>query len=78
MSRTSPSCASGEHICGVPQRLSQLDTATQHFDLVGAAGWGIGGGEFLIPLRDEIFIVTVPQDGFEDVLALAHKSKNPG
>ena len=63
-----------DSVRGVPQGLSQLNPSTKNFNLVGAAGWGIGRNELLVPLRDEVFVVTVPQNSFKNVLALAHIS----
>mgnify|MGYP003662818661 CR=1 FL=1 len=56
----------------VPQRLSQLDSLAEDFDLFVAARGCIGGCELLIQLGDKIFVVSVTQDGFENVFALTH------
>ncbi len=61
----------------VPERLAQLDAAAQNFDLVGAASWSVSGFEFVVLVRDKIFVVAVAQDCFKDVLALTHKIRFP-
>jgi hypothetical protein len=61
----------------VPQGLSQFNAAAEDFDLVGASGWRIGWHEVIVLVWDEVFVVTVPQDCFENVLAMAHKLKFP-
>lgn len=57
----------------MPKRLTQFDPSTKNFNLVSASSRGIGRYEFFVLLRDKVFVVTVPQDCFKDVLALAHK-----
>ena len=56
----------------MPKGLAQFDSSTQHFNLVGTSGRCVGGDEFLVVLGDEIFVMTVAQDSFKHVLALAH------
>ncbi|WP_206036268.1 hypothetical protein [Crateriforma spongiae] len=57
----------------VPQGLAEFDATTQDFDLFGATGRSIGGLKAVILVGDEVFIVTVAKDGFENVFAVAHK-----
>lgn len=57
---------------GVPQRLSQLDAATEHFDFLRTASGGVRSGEVFILLWAEVFIVTIAKDCFEDILTMSH------
>ena len=59
---------------GVPQGLSEFNPSAKNFNLIRTPCWRIRGHELLIHLGDEVFIVTVPQDSFKNVLALAHKT----
>ncbi|SMP71802.1 hypothetical protein SAMN06265222_114117 [Neorhodopirellula lusitana] len=57
---------------GVPKWLAEFNATAKDFDFLWAACWGICCTKVLIFLRDEIFVVTVAKDGFEDVLAMTH------
>jgi hypothetical protein len=57
----------------VPERLTQFNTAAQDLNFVRTSCRRVCGHELFIRSRDEVLIVTVPQDSFENVLALAHK-----
>jgi len=56
----------------VPQRLTEFDATTQHFNLLWAACGGIGWDEFVVLVGNKVFVVTITQDGFKNVFASAH------
>ncbi len=59
-------------IGSVPQRLTEFHATSQNFDLLWASRRRIGRDELVVLVGDEIFIVTVTQNGFENVLAGTH------
>ena len=59
-------------IGGVPQRLTEFDTATQYLNLVGAARRSIGWLEMLVIIWNEVLVVTITEDRFKHVFALTH------
>lgn len=59
-------------IGSVPQWLAKFNATAQNFDLLWAASRCVGRNEMVILVRDKIFIVTVTQNGFENVLASTH------
>lgn len=60
----------------VPKGLTQLNASTQDFDFLGASRRSIGCRKLFVFLRDEVLIVTVAKDCFEDVLAVTHTFLN--
>jgi hypothetical protein len=58
----------------VPQRLTEFYAATEYFDLVLGSGRSVGPGEAVFLLGDEIFVVPIAEDRFENVLARTHVS----
>ncbi len=59
-------------IGSVPQRLPEFNATAQNFDLLWAASRCVGRNEFIVLVGNEIFVVTVTQNGFENVLASTH------
>ena len=64
-------------VSGVPQRLTEFDAFPQNFDFFGTASRCVGGRKSAFFVRDKIFIVSVSQDGFENVLAMTHIGSLP-
>jgi len=62
----------------VPEWLTQLYTTTKNFDLLLRSSRGIGRQELRVYNRIKILVVTVLENGFENVLAkIAHTKGNP-
>jgi len=59
----------------VPEGLSKFDSFPQDFNLFRASRGGISGGEAIVFVGHEIFIVTVSQNGFENVFAVTHSKR---
>jgi len=59
-------------IGSVPQRLTEFNATAQNFDLLWAASRCIGRNEVIVLVGNKIFIVTITQNGFENVLASTH------
>ena len=57
----------------MPQGLSEFHTSSKNFDLLLRASWCIGGQKLPISDRIKVLIVTVLENGFENIFAkIAH------
>jgi hypothetical protein len=61
-------------ISRVPQWLTKFDSSTKYFDLLRTTRRRVRRLEMIVFVRNEVFIMTVTQNRFENVLTSAHLS----
>ncbi len=75
LARTNSACQTAvvDSVVVVPQGLSEFHTSSQNFDLLLRASRCIGGQELPISDGIEVLIVTVLENGFENIFTkIAH------